>query len=155
MSNVNHHSRHTLRLISRSKWKRLKTLLRNVWNERKHATGNEQFIQNEVNKKLDRNTSRARETQAKTNVWRRSTFEACDITKTIGLSVSNINHHFRHTLRLTSRTSGNESKPYSEWFGTKENKLASMKTSSKTNSTRHWTGIQDELENHMVHMDHW
>ena len=41
VSNVNHHFRHTLRLTSRSKWKRLKTLLRNVWNERKHATGNE------------------------------------------------------------------------------------------------------------------
>ena len=68
MSNVNHHFRHTLRLTSRSKWKRLKTLLRNVWNERKHATGNEQFIQNEFNKKLDRNASRARETQVKTNV---------------------------------------------------------------------------------------
>ena len=68
MSNVNHHFRHTLGLTSRSKWKRLKILLRNVWNQRKHATGIEQFIQNEFNKKLDRNTSRARETQAKTNV---------------------------------------------------------------------------------------
>ena len=68
VSNINHHFRHTLRLTARSKWKRLKTLLRNIWNERKQATGNELFIQNEFNKKLDRNTRRARETQAKTNV---------------------------------------------------------------------------------------